>query len=103
MRAKFRIQRVQHQSRLHERGARRDVRFDQLVEVFRIVDHQCRADRLTALGAARAARQDRHAFFSGDRDRRARGFCAARHDHADGLDLVDGRVSGIPAARRGIE
>ena len=68
-----------------------------------MVDHERGADRLPALRAAGAARRAPARALAADRDRRAHVVDRLRHQHADGLDLVDRRVGGVAAARCGIE
>ena len=53
------------------------------VEVLAVVDDQRRADRLPALRAARAPRQQRHAELAAHLERGAHVVVAARHQHAD--------------------
>src|SRR5690606_41757829 len=58
-----------HDARLHFDGARLRVEGQDAVQVPAVVDHQRLADRLPALAAAGAARQDRRAFLAGELDR----------------------------------
>src|ERR1700722_10209674 len=51
-----------------------------------------------ALTGAAAARQDGDATLARDRDSGRDILDRARHENADGLDLVDGRISRITAA-----
>src|SRR5262252_2051787 len=79
------------------------VELDDAVEVFGVIDDERRADGLTALRSARAARQDRDAQFVRDPQRAERVLFGLWHDYADGLDLVDRRVGRVASAARAIE
>ena len=67
-------------------------------QMFRAVDHQRAVHRLAALAGAAATRQNRDAFFTRDRQGRRDVADLLRHDHADGLDLIDRRIGGVTAA-----
>ena len=67
-------------------------------QMLRAVDHQRAVHRLAALAGAAAAGQHRDALLARDRQRGGDVVDLLRHDHADGLDLVDRRVGGIAAA-----
>jgi hypothetical protein len=101
LRPQARIERVEHHAGLHDRPVA--LHLQHLVEVLGVVDDQRLADRLAALRAAGAARQDRYSFVRRDGDSGARRLLAARHDHADRLQLVDRRVGRVAAAACCIE
>jgi hypothetical protein len=103
VRAQERIQPVEHDAGLHRDRRARRIELDHLVQVLRMIDDQRRADRLTALRGAGAARQDRHARLERDLHRADRGGLGPGNHHADRLDLVDRRVGGVPPATRAVE
>ncbi len=97
------VERIQHDAGLDGDRHRPRVEVEHAVEVLAVIDHQRRADGLPALRAARAARQHRHLQVAAHRKRRTHVVHRARHEHADGLDLVDRRIRRVPSARSGVE
>ncbi len=97
------VERVEDDARLDGHGARVAVEGDDAVEVFAVVDDECGADRLPALGAAGAARQERDLELAADVEGRAHVGVGTRDQHADRLDLVDRGVRRVTAARRTVE
>ena len=59
--AQLRVQRIEHHAGLHDRRCWPQVDLQHPVEILGVVDDERLADRLAALGAAGAARQDRDA------------------------------------------
>jgi hypothetical protein len=87
------IQRVEHDAGLHRHRHRLSVEFDHPGQVLAVVDDKRCANGLSALRAARAARQQRHAEFAADVDRRANVVVRARNEHADRFDpMIDASV-----------
>ena len=76
---------------------------DDTVEMLAVIDDQRRANRLPALRAAGAARQQRHAKLAADIERRPHVGVVPRNEHADRFHLVDRRVGRVAAARRTVE
>jgi hypothetical protein len=103
MGAQPRIERIQHDAGLDHRARALGVHLEHLVQVLGVVDDQGLADRLAALRAAGAARQDGYPFVRCDGERAARGLLGARHDDAYRRDLIDRRISSVPAAACCIE
>ena len=93
------IQGIQNDAGFHLCGVGIQVEREQTIEVLAGIDHQRLAHRLTALRAAGAARQHRDPLFAGDlHGSQGIGF-AVRHDHANGLNLIDRGIGGVaPAA-----
>ena len=94
---------AEHHAWLDRDGTVGDVNFNDFVQIFRTVDDQGGTDRLAALRCARAARQYRHAFVSGNLDRRSRRLFVLRNDNADRIELVDGSIGSVAAARKRIK
>ena len=95
------VEAVEHHPRLDPRPAPFDIDRDDPVHISAAIEDKRTGHGLPALRGAGAARQNRHAFLAGDRDRR-RGVLAIARDHdAQRLDLIDRRVGGVaPAAER---
>ena len=86
------VQPVEDHARFDPRPPRRDIDRNHLVHMPAAIDDEGAGDGLPALRGAGAARQDRHPFFAGDRDRRRGVGAIARDDDAQRLDLVDRRI-----------
>ena len=97
------VQLVENHARLHAHGARPGIEVKHGVQVLRRVDDQGLGHGLPALGRPAAARQHRRSFLGRDLDDAHDVFGGARHDHADGLDLVDRGVVAVAAAGERVE
>ena len=97
------IELVEHDARLDRDRHRLLVHGDDAIQMLAVIDHQRRADGLTALRASGASRQHGHAQLTADAERRLDIVVTGRDQHADGFHLIDGRISGVPAARGRIE
>ena len=98
MRLQRRVEMAEHDARLDDGAASIGVDLEHVAKIFRAVEDQGSIDRLAALAGAAAARQDRDAALARDRHRGLDILDRARHENADGLDLVDGGVGRIAAA-----
>ena len=98
-----RVELVEHDAGLDGNRPRRLVQRDDAIEVLAVVDHERRTDGLPALRAAGASRQHGNAQFAADGNRRLDVVVGGGDQHADGIDLVDGRIGGVSAARRPVE
>ena len=94
---------IEHHTGLHRGLVLIGVDAQDFVQVFRTVNDQRCANCLAALRCSCAAWQDRHPLLRGNLQRNARFLLGARDDHADRLDLIDGRIGGLAAARKRIE
>ena len=99
----LRVQLVEHDARLH--GARPRFRIERkhVAQIFREIDHQRFADRLSALRRRAAAGQERQTFVAGDLDNGGQVRVRLRHDNAERHDLIDRRIGGITPPRKGVE
>ena len=97
------VQPVEHDAGFDRHPPGVGVDFEDIFEIPGGVEHQRLAHRLTALGGAAAARQDRHAFLGRDGDGARDVVRALRDDDADGLDLVDRGVGAVAPAAEAVE
>ena len=97
------VQLVQHQTRLDPCGARLSIHFQQPVQVPRRVHDHGPPHRLTALRGPAATGQHRRPLFAGRAHHGLHVVQRARQDHPQRLDLVDGGVGGVEAARGRVE
>ena len=98
MRLQGGVEMAEHDARLDHGAAPIGVDLQHVAEIFRAVEDQRSIDRLAALAGAAAARQHRDAALARDRHRGLDILDRARHENADGLDLVDGCVGRVAAA-----
>jgi hypothetical protein len=84
-------------------GPLRDIHVYDLAQMFRVIDHERRANGLAALRASRPAREHWNLVLDRNCKRGSRRFGGTRHDHTNRFDLVDRGVGGVPSARPGIE
>ena len=103
VRAQESVQAVEHHTRLHRDASFLRREGDDAVEMPGHVDDEACADRLTALGSAGPARENRHARVAGDLDGAPNVGNVAGHDHAQGLDLVVRGVGAVAPAGEGVE
>ena len=92
------IQGAQGNAGFHPCHPRLGIHFQHAPQVFGAIQHQGAVDGLPALAGAAAPRQDRHAFFSANRQSRFHIGDAARHYHPYRFLLIDGRIGRIAAA-----
>ena len=97
------VEAVEHDPGLDPDAPRRDIDRDDPVHVPAAIEDEGAGHRLPALRGARPARQHRHAFLAGDRDRRRGILAPLRDDDAQRLDLIDRRVGRIAPAAEPIE
>ena len=97
------IEIVEHDAGLDDAALSGDVEIDDVVEVFRAVDHQRVVDRLAALRRSAAPRQHRHLLGAGDGDGALGLGDGARGDDADRHHLVMGGVGRVAAAGEVVE
>ena len=102
-RLQVRIELIEHDPRLDPHGHRVAIDDADPVHVLGEVDHDGRPDRLPGEARGRPSREDRHPLLGGDPDDRDDVLGRPRHDHAQGLDLVQARVGGVQPARPAIE
>jgi hypothetical protein len=102
MRLQQRVEPVEDNAGLHDDFACLRVELDDVVEVLRVVDDQCRADGLPALGRPGSARQDGR-LLPPRSERHARRILAPWHDHAHRLDLIDRGIGAVAPARESVE
>ena len=98
-----RVERVEHDARLHSDRHRLAIEREHAVQVPAVVDHERRANGLAALRTGAATREHRHAEFAADVEGGAHVVVRPRDQHADRLDLVDRRVGRIAAAGSAVE
>ena len=92
------VEMPKHDARLDHGAAPLGVDLEHVAKIFRAVDDQRPIDCLAALTGAAATRQDRNAALARDGDSGGDILDRARHENADRLDLVNGRVGRIAAA-----
>ena len=97
------VQLIEDQTRLHGDSSCVRIEIQHLVEVLADIDHQRRANGLTALRRAAAARQDRNPVVPCDLYRADNVIPVCRHYHPDRLDLIDRGIGRIAAAAERIE
>ena len=102
VRRQRRVQLVQHDAGLDARPAFRGVDFEKPIEIFRGVDDEAGADRLTGLRRAASPHRQRAAMLPAgghDRTRSSRDLERRRRR----LNLVDAGVGRVERARHGVE
>ena len=92
------IQCAERNARFHPRDTRLGIHFQHAPQVFRAIQHQSAIDGLPALAGAAAPRQDRHAFFPANGERRFHIGDGTRHHHPNRFLLIDRGIGGIAAA-----
>ena len=92
VRAKLRVQLVEHDARLHARPSFLHVQFEDGVEVLRRVDDEPGADGLAGLRRAAAPHRDRAVQARTDLNEPLEIVARSRERNADRLDLIDARV-----------
>ena len=102
-RSQLRVQLVQHHARFHARPALRRIHFEQAVVIFRSVDLNPFADRLSRLRRAAAAHRDGAAKAPADLDDANNVFARLRNHHAQRPDLIDAGVGRIERPRNRVE
>ena len=97
-----RIQLVEHDTRLHARGARLRINVDP-VHVLAEVDDQPGPDRLAGQAGAAPARNDRQAFFGGHLRGADDVVASSRQHDSPGHDLVNAGIGGVQSPRIFVE
>ncbi len=97
------IEVVEHDAGLDDAAPPGDVEIENVVEVFRAVEHQRVVDRLAALRRSAAPCQHRHLLGAGDGDGALGLGDGARSDDPDRHHLVMGGVGRIAAAGEAVE
>ncbi len=103
VRTELPVELIEHDAGLDHAAPRRDVELQDMVEIFRAVDHQRLVDGLAGLRGAAAARQHADALLARQRQRVFGFLDRLRGDHAERHDLVVRGVGGVAAAREGVE
>ena len=97
------VELVEHDARLDDATALRNIELNDVIEVFRAVDHEGRIDGLPGLRGAGAAREHAHPFLAREKERVLRFLDGARGNDAHRHHLIMRRVGGVAPARERIE
>ena len=103
MRLELPIEIIEHNAGLDHATARGNVELEEMVEVFRAIDHQRGVDRLAGLRGAATTRRHAHALVPRNRYRPIGVLYRARRHNAEGHDLVVGRIGRVAAAGEAVE
>ena len=103
MRFELAIEIIEHDAGLDDAAPAHDVEREDAAKMLGAVDHQPPIDGLSALGGARAAGRDGHAFLASQRKGSKRRLNGFGDHHAERRHLVMRRVGRVAAAAECVE